>query len=121
MEDAFARLGSTALGRYRLESLIGIGGMSAVFDAVDPTTGEHVAVKVLHPHLASLPQVVGRFAAEGAAARRVAHPGAVAAIAEGMLDDGTPCFAMERLVGGSLDSWLEKHGALPTLEAFAVV
>ncbi len=120
-EDDSARVGSWALGRWRLDQLLGSGGMSTVYGAVHRTNGKRVAVKVLHPHLASMPEAVDRFLGEGLVANKVEHPGVVSVFDDGRMDDGALCLVMDRLVGGSLDQWLERRGALPILETVLVI
>jgi serine/threonine protein kinase len=62
------------LGRYRLMSLLGEGGMGAVYDAVDVTLGRHVALKILPLELVADPDRMRRFAQEARAASALNHP-----------------------------------------------
>lgn len=73
-----ANLLGTTLGRYRLEELLGRGGMAQVFKAWDPNTQRYVAVKVLHQHLAEDPGFRERFSREGALIASLNHPNIVA-------------------------------------------
>jgi serine/threonine-protein kinase len=99
------------LGRYRLRRQIGAGGMAIVYDAVDLTSGQRVAVKVLRSGLAADPKVRERFVREAAAAARIAHPHVVRLIASGE-SDGVAFIAMEHLDGESLYTTLVRERTL---------
>ena len=73
--------------KWRIDALLGEGGMAAVYAATH-RNGKRVAVKVLHPHLASIPEVRERFLREGYLANRVEHPGAVGVLDDDVTDDG---------------------------------
>ncbi len=63
--------------RYKIEALLGQGGMSAVYRAHDPNLRRTVAVKLIHGHLTSDPEFVRRFEAEAAAVAQLRHPNIV--------------------------------------------
>ena len=65
------------LGRYELLEQVGTGGMAVVYRGRDSALDREVAVKLLHPHLASAPESRARFAREARAVARLAHPGIV--------------------------------------------
>ncbi len=65
------------IGRYELLEQIGSGGMAVVYRGRDSALDREVAVKLLHPHLASAPESRARFAREARAVARLAHPGIV--------------------------------------------
>ena len=67
----------TQLDQYRLDSLLGEGGMGAVYRAYDITLARTVAVKVMHSHLAQQRQFQRRFMTEARAAARLKHPSIV--------------------------------------------
>ncbi len=67
-------IGKTLGGRYEIESLLGQGGMSAVYKATDPNLGRVVAVKLIHPHLSSDTEFVRRFEEEARAVAQLRHP-----------------------------------------------
>jgi serine/threonine-protein kinase len=119
--DTSLRIGTWALDRWLLDEHLGDGGMGSVYGAVHRTNGKRVAVKVMHPHLAAMPELVERFWREGFAANAIGHAGAVSAIDEGTMPDGAPCLVMERLDGGSFDRWVERVGPMPLLETILVV
>lgn len=67
-------IGHTIGGRYKIEALLGQGGMSSVYKATDPNLRRAVAIKLIHPHLSSDPQFVRRFEQEAAAVAQLRHP-----------------------------------------------
>ncbi|MFM7290933.1 MAG: serine/threonine-protein kinase [Planctomycetia bacterium] len=95
----------TQLGPYTIQSRLGRGGMGAVYEAYDTTTGKTVAVKVLASHLADDHGLRQRFDAEIDALKNLRHPGIVRLIAFGEQDD-QPYFAMELVRGKSLEQTL---------------
>lgn len=66
-------IGRTIGGRYKIESLLGRGGMSSVYKATDPNLQRAVAVKIIHPHLTDNPEFVKRFEQEAAAVAQLRH------------------------------------------------
>lgn len=67
-------IGHVISGRYKIESVLGQGGMSSVYKAIDPNLQRTVAVKLIHPHLSSDQQFVRRFEQEAAAVAQLRHP-----------------------------------------------
>jgi hypothetical protein len=67
-------IGQTLGRRYKVEALLGQGGMSAVYKATDPNLRRQVAIKLIHPHLATTPEFVSRFEEEAAAVAQLRHP-----------------------------------------------
>jgi hypothetical protein len=94
--------------------------MGTVYEAVDTRLGRLVALKRLHPHIASHPGAAERFLREGRAAARVRHPHVVQVLAVGN-EDGAPFLAMELLDGHSLASLLERRERLSVAEALDCV
>jgi serine/threonine protein kinase len=99
---AQARVGHTLCGKWRLDRLIGLGGVAAVYAATHKHGGS-VAIKVLHSDLADVPEVRERFFEEAYIANRVGHPGAVAVRDESTTADGTIFLVMELLEGETLE------------------
>src|ERR687892_325031 len=66
-------IGRTLGGRFKIEALLGQGGMSAVYKAMDPNLKRVVAVKLIHPHLSSDPSFVIRFESEASAVASLRH------------------------------------------------
>jgi tRNA A-37 threonylcarbamoyl transferase component Bud32 len=67
-------VGQTLSDRYLIEELLGQGGMSSVYKAVDPNLKRAVAIKMIHPHLTSDSEFVRRFEVEAAAVAQLRHP-----------------------------------------------
>jgi tRNA A-37 threonylcarbamoyl transferase component Bud32 len=105
--------GTVVAGRYRVERLLGTGGMGAVYRAEHVHMRKTVALKVLHQELASVNEIVARFEREAIAAARIEHPNVVAASDFGKLDDGSFYLALEYIDGKSLRE-LVAQGPLPT-------
>ncbi|MCA9623569.1 MAG: serine/threonine protein kinase [Myxococcales bacterium] len=110
-------MGSKA-GKYKLERLIDIGGMAAVYAASH--WRKRVAIKVLHTSYMRVPEARERFAREGYAANRVEHEGVVQIIDDGQLSEGNPFIVMELLEGWSLEQRLDGESEPATDEVWWV-
>jgi serine/threonine protein kinase len=95
-------IGTELCSKWRLEDLLGVGGMASVYRAVT-RDGERVAVKVLHPHWANEESVRKRFLREGYAANRVKHPAVISALHDGIAQNGCAFLVLELLEGEPLD------------------
>jgi serine/threonine-protein kinase len=95
-------VGAVLGGRYLIERLIGEGGMGAVYQAEHTHMHKRLAVKVLHPEMGRLPEVVARFEREAMAAAHIEHPNVAAATDFGKLDDGSFFLVLEYVEGKSL-------------------
>ncbi len=109
LAEARARVGSTLRRKYRLDTLIGWGGMGAVYGATH-RNGSRVAVKVLRKDYATDPDLLRRFVREGVLANRIAHPGAVRILDDDVAQDGSPFLVMELLEGVSCRELANAHG-----------
>src|SRR5580658_675100 len=108
-DHARARVGSAINPKYRLERLIGSGGMAAVYLG-SHRNGNRVAIKVLHPHVAIDAELRDRFLREGYVANKVDHRGAVRVLDDDTAEDGTVFLVMELLEGETLDARFERSG-----------
>jgi len=103
-------------GAYRVEALIGAGGMGVVYRASDEALQRQVALKTLLPALAADPEFVARFKREAQSAAALNHPNITQIYAIGQ--EGTiPFFAMELLGGPSLEGLLKEKGPLDAHQA----
>jgi len=100
------------IGGYRIERLIGKGGMGAVYLAVQESLRRPVALKVLAPKLAADRDFVHRFQAEARAAAALSHPNVVVVYDVGE-ENGQHYLSMEFMAGGSLEQKLTASGPLP--------
>ena len=103
--------GDILAGKYRIERLLGEGGMGAVYVATNQVLQKRVALKVMNERFASMPAAVERFLREAVAASRVSHPGIVQVFDAGQ-HEMRPWIAMELLEGESLGARLER-GPMP--------
>ncbi|MFN8371603.1 MAG: protein kinase [Anaerolineae bacterium] len=99
------------IASYQVIAEIGVGGMGTVYRALDTQTNESVAIKRLKPELAT-PDMLERFAREGAALRQLNHPNIVKVLAT-LQADGNHFLVMEYLDGGSLYDTLKATPGLP--------
>ncbi len=100
-------------GRYRIDGLLGEGGMARVFDAYDERLGRAVAVKILRAETRALPGMRERFQQEALIAGLLIHPHIVAVLDFG--EDHTSSYlVMERLPGTTLRDEIIVRGPLPT-------
>jgi len=95
-------LGTVISGRYRIEKLLGEGGMGAVYQAEHTHMRKRLAVKVLHAEMSRLPEVVARFEREAMAAAHIDHPNVATATDFGKLEDGSFFLVLEYVEGKSL-------------------
>jgi serine/threonine-protein kinase len=102
-------------GRYRIERVLGGGGMSVVYCAHDEELHRTVAVKLLAEHLAEDEEFRERFLREARMAARLSHPNVVAVYDAGD-DDGRPYMVMEVVEGETLADVLRRAGPLPAGE-----
>jgi len=123
-DRASVRVGRVLDEKWRLERLLGVGGMAAVY-AAKHRNGARAAVKILHPELSREAEVRTRFLQEGYAANKVEHPGAVRVLDDDVVsggdDDGAAYIVMELLEGESLLDRARRNAApLPEPEVLAI-
>jgi eukaryotic-like serine/threonine-protein kinase len=119
-ERAERRLGTLLKGKWKLDALIGVGGMAAVYAATHRNKSR-VAIKILHPDLAAEPSVRARFHHEGYAANAVGHPGTVRVLDDDESEDGLVFLVMELLEGETYDRIALRHGGkLPPADVLVV-
>jgi eukaryotic-like serine/threonine-protein kinase len=95
-------IGQVVNGKFRVEALVGQGGMGRVYRARHLTLDRPVVLKMLHREWSGDPEVVGRFQREARAASRLNHPNSIAVLDFGAAEDGTLFMAMEYLAGRDL-------------------
>ena len=107
------REGDVLGGKYRVERVLGVGGMGVVVAAHHIQLGERVALKFLLPEALDNDEAVARFAREAQAAARIKSEHVARVTDVGTLPGGGPYIVMEYLDGGDLASWLKRRGVLP--------
>ena len=103
-------------GKYRIERVIGLGGMGVVAAALHQRLGHRVAIKFLSASMQT-PELVDRFLREGQAAVRIKSEHVASVLDVGVLDSGTPYLMMEHLIGVDLGEHLADGGPLQIAEA----
>ena len=111
MSEAANLLGKT-VGNYRIKSLLGEGGMGAVYLAENPSIESRVAIKVLHPAHGVESTIVQRFMGEARAVNRVGHPNIVRIHDFGQQEGVGIYLIMEYLEGLTLRDELHQQGPL---------
>lgn len=99
------------LGPYRLERLVGHGGMGVVYEAVDPRLGRTVALKILRPEVVKDPERRARFEREAKALATLQHPGIVTIHSFETIGEDT-FFTMELVSGRTLGEVMRSEGAM---------
>jgi predicted Ser/Thr protein kinase len=112
-------IGETLSGRFRIERLLGRGGMSSVWQAYDEELGRPVAIKLLHTRRLESADSVDRFEREARTLALLAHPGIVTVIDRGETD-GRPFIVCELVDGRDLHERISLEGRLPITEALAI-
>jgi serine/threonine-protein kinase len=106
-------------GRYRLEGLIGRGGMASVWRATDMPLDRPVAIKRLHARMHDDPELAERFRREGQAVARLKHPNLVQLLDQGQEGD-EPFLVFELVDGSDLKTIIRQDGRLPYRVAAAI-
>ncbi len=114
------RIGTVLQDKWRLDSVLGVGGMAAVYEATH-RNGKRVAVKMLHAEFSNDEDVRGRFLQEGYAANAIQHDGAVSVLDDDLAPDGSAFIVMELLEGETVDRRWETSGQqLPVPEVLSI-
>jgi len=117
---ASGRVGEVLRGKWRLDALLGVGGMAAVY-ASTHRNGARAAVKLLHAELSASEPVRTRLLREGYLANAVGHEGAVRVLDDDVAEDGSLFLVTELLEGETLeDRRLRSGGRLSEDEVVAV-
>jgi serine/threonine-protein kinase len=108
-------------GKYRIEGLLGRGGMGMVYAAHDMALDRPVAIKVIRPELLPDPAARERFLHEAQTLARLTHPAIVRVFTCGTLPDGGPYLAMELVRGVDLRRELAAEGRLEPMRAVRIL
>jgi eukaryotic-like serine/threonine-protein kinase len=113
--------GQILLGKYRVERVLGMGGMGVVVAATHVTLEERVAIKFLLPEALGSQETVARFLREARAAVRIKSEHVARVTDVGQLETGAPYMIMEYLDGSDLAAHTQRRGALPIEDAVEYV
>jgi len=117
---AVVDVGSVIADTYKIEALLGRGGMGAVFLASHQRlAGKHVAIKILHTDLADA-DIVARFKREAEIAAKLNHPNIVGVIDYNITPDGTPYLVLDYLEGETLAGRIAR-GPMPLDQVLSIV
>jgi hypothetical protein len=100
-------VGQTLGDRYKIQDILGRGGLSSVYKATDPNLRRVVAIKMIHPHLSDNPEFVGRFQEEAAAVAQLRHPN-IAQVFDFNNDGDTYYMVLEFVPGETLQARLKR-------------
>jgi serine/threonine-protein kinase len=120
-KDEAELLKTQFVGKYRVEEIIGTGGMGAVYKALNPDTNAQVAIKLMHAAAASMDAARARFQREAAAVSSLRTQHLVGIYDFGTEDDGTMYLVMEFLDGHNLRSEIKKAPELMPIPRIAMV
>ena len=109
--------GDILAGKYRVERVLGSGGMGVVVSALHVDLDERVAIKFLLPEALRNTEAVARFAREARASVKIKSEHVARTIDVGKLDTGAPYMVMEFLDGRDLSARLHEQGPLPYQQA----
>ncbi|MCA9584600.1 MAG: protein kinase [Myxococcales bacterium] len=101
--------GQFVAGKYRLNKLLGTGGMAEVWSATNTFTERQLAIKFLNRELAKTPDTAARFLKEAKVSARINHPNIIDILDVGQTDDGTLFLVMELLTGFPLEVALRRQ------------
>ncbi len=108
-------------GKYRVEHVLGFGGMGLVVAATHVTLDERFAIKLLLPAVSDNVDIVARFLREGRAAIKIRGEHVVRIHDVDTLDSGTPFMVMEYLAGSDLEAVVTKEGPMEIARAVDIV
>src|SRR5579871_763121 len=114
-------VGQTLAGKYRVEKVLGKGGMGLVLGARHIKLDEPVAIKLLRPAMMELDGMVARFLREAKAASKIKSVHVARVTDVDTLDDGLPYMVMEHLTGTDFADLRKEQGQLPVTEAVGYV
>jgi serine/threonine-protein kinase len=113
--------GQTIAGKYRINQLLGSGGMASVWSATNIFTERQFAIKFMLPAVARTPEAARRFLMEAKVSARVNHPNIIEIIDVGQTEDQSLFLVMELLTGVSLETAIKRQSPPMTVAEFTSV
>ena len=120
-DSGVVAVGTVLADRYRIEGVLGTGGMGRVYRGEHVAMGKPVAVKVLHSALGKNQEATLRFQREAMASGRLDHPNIVGVSDFGTLENGRLYLVMEVLTGEHLGQRLDREKRIPWAESLAII
>lgn len=114
-------IGRTIAGKYRVDSLLGEGGMAQVFKATHLGLDRPVVIKIMHSGLPSMDTAMKRFEQECKVTARIDHPNVVSVFDVGSIEGRRPYLVMEYILGESLRDYLDREVSMEVPEAGTVM
>src|ERR1044071_4311753 len=119
--NGIAAVGDVLVGKYRVDKILGVGGMGMVVAATHLELDQRVALKFMLPSTHETPETPARFLREARAAGRLNSDHVCRVIDVGRFDGGTPYIVMEYLQGEDLGALLRRRGPLRVSEAVGYI
>ncbi len=117
MKESPVKVGEVLAGKYRVDSILGVGGMGVVVEATHLELQEPRAIKLMLPEALEEKEAVERFMREARASSRLKSEYVARVHDVGKLDNGSPYMVMEQLHGSDLRHVIKERGRLPAPEA----
>ncbi len=117
MKEVPVKVGDVLAGKYRVDSILGVGGMGVVVEATHLELLEPRAIKLMLPEALENSESVERFLREARASSRLKSEYVARVHDVGKLDSGVPYMVMEHLHGSDLRHLIKERGRLPAPEA----
>lgn len=114
-------IGKTIAGKYRVEGLLGEGGMAQVFRAIHLGLDRPVVIKLMHSSMPSMDTAMKRFEQECKVTAKLDHPNVVSVFDVGTLEGRRPYLVMEFIQGESLRDYLDREGSMSIKDASTVL
>jgi eukaryotic-like serine/threonine-protein kinase len=119
--DGIPGPGDVLSGKYQIERVIGMGGMGVVLAARHMTLGQRVAIKMLRPEIAKLPEAAERFLREARASTNLRSEHVARVVDVGTRDNGAPYMVMDYLEGKDLHELANAPTRLEITSAVAYI
>jgi hypothetical protein len=114
------RIGTVIKGKWTLDSMLGVGGMAAVYGA-SHRNGQRAALKILHADFARDKVICERFLREGYVSNKIGHPATVAVLDDDKTEDDAPFIVMELLEGHTVrELWKQSGRRMPIPQALRI-
>lgn len=114
-------IGRTIAGKYKVDSLLGEGGMAQVFKSTHLQLDKPVVIKIMHSGLPSMDTAMKRFEQECKVTARIDHPNVVSVFDVGSIEGRRPYLVMEYIMGESLRDYLDREVSMDVPEASTVM